>query len=153
ASAIAAGGPIRATPRSRGGSFPDIIITSASIRRPGEPAMILYPAIDLKGGACVRLVRGEMASATVFNNDPAAQAQEFADLGFDWLHVVDLDGAFAGRSVNGEAVRAICQSVGLRIQLGGGIRDRAAIERWLDLGIDRVVLGTAALRDPGLVRR
>ncbi len=115
--------------------------------------MILFPAIDLKGGACVRLVRGEMASATVFNNDPAAQAQEFAALGFEWLHVVDLDGAFAGRSVNGDAVREICRSAGLRIQLGGGIRDRAAIDRWLDLGIDRVVLGTAALRDPGLVRR
>src|SRR5712692_9972846 len=115
--------------------------------------MILFPAIDLKAGACVRLVRGEMASATVFNDDPAAQAREFAELGFEWLHVVDLDGAFAGRSVNGEAVREICQASDLRVQLGGGIRDRAAIDRWLDLGIDRVVLGTAALRDPGLVRR
>jgi phosphoribosylformimino-5-aminoimidazole carboxamide ribotide isomerase len=115
--------------------------------------LILYPAIDLKGGACVRLVRGEMASATVFNNDPAAQARQFADIGFAWLHVVDLDGAFAGRSVNGAAVRAIRRAVDLRIQLGGGIRDRAAIDFWLDLGIDRVVLGTAALRDPGLVRR
>jgi phosphoribosylformimino-5-aminoimidazole carboxamide ribotide isomerase len=115
--------------------------------------MILLPAIDLKGGACVRLVQGDMARATVFNDDPAAQAREFADLGFEWLHVVDLDGAFAGRSVNGEAVRAICQAVDLRVQLGGGIRDRAAIDRWLDLGIDRVVLGTAALRDPALVRR
>jgi phosphoribosylformimino-5-aminoimidazole carboxamide ribotide isomerase len=115
--------------------------------------MILYPAIDLKAGACVRLVRGEMASAIVFNDDPAAQARQFAEMGFAWLHVVDLDGAFAGRSVNGEAVRAICQAVDLRIQLGGGIRDRAAIDRWLDLGIDRIVLGTAALRDPALVRR
>ena len=115
--------------------------------------MILYPAIDLKAGACVRLVRGEMASATVFNNDPAAQARHFAEMGFAWLHVVDLDGAFAGRSVNGEAVRAICRAVDLRIQLGGGIRDRAAIDRWLDLGIDRIVLGTIALRDPALVRR
>src|SRR5918996_791303 len=115
--------------------------------------MILFPAIDLKGGACVRLVRGEMASATVFNNDPAAQARAFAEIGFRWLHVVDLDGAFAGRSLNGEAVRAIRRSVDLNIQLGGGIRDRAAIEYWLGLGIDRVVLGTAALRDPGLVRR
>jgi phosphoribosylformimino-5-aminoimidazole carboxamide ribotide isomerase len=114
--------------------------------------VILYPAIDLKGGACVRLVRGEMASATVFNTDPAAQARHFAELGFSWLHVVDLDGAFTGRSVNGEAVRAIRQAVDSRIQLGGGIRDRAAIDNWLSLGIERVVLGTAALRDPALVR-
>src|SRR5207248_2445815 len=84
-----------------------------------------YPAIDLKGGACVRLVRGEMASATVFNTDPAAQARHFAELGFSWLHVVDLDGAFAGHSVNGEAVRAIRRAVDLKIQLGGGIRDGA----------------------------
>jgi phosphoribosylformimino-5-aminoimidazole carboxamide ribotide isomerase len=115
--------------------------------------MILYPAIDLKGGQCVRLVRGEMASATVFNDDPAAQARRFAAMGFQWLHIVDLDGAFAGRSVNGEAVRAIRRGVDLKLQLGGGIRDRAAIEHWLDLGIERVVLGTAALRDPDLVRR
>ena len=115
--------------------------------------MILYPAIDLKDGTCVRLVRGEMASATVFNEDPAAQARRFADAGFTWLHVVDLDGAFAGHSINGEAVRAIRAAVDLRIQLGGGIRDRDAIEGWLSLGIERVVLGTAALRDPGLVRR
>jgi phosphoribosylformimino-5-aminoimidazole carboxamide ribotide isomerase len=115
--------------------------------------MILYPAIDLKGGACVRLVRGEMASAVVFNDDPAAQARHFAEIGFGWLHVVDLDGAFAGRSVNGAAVRAIRLAVDLKIQLGGGIRDRAAIDHWLDLGIDRIVLGTVALRDPALVRR
>jgi phosphoribosylformimino-5-aminoimidazole carboxamide ribotide isomerase len=115
--------------------------------------VILYPAIDLKDGACVRLVRGEMASATVFNRDPAAQARQFADDGFEWLHVVDLNGAFAGRSVNGAAVAAIRDTVGLRLQLGGGIRDRKAIEKWLGLGIDRVVLGTAALRDPELVRQ
>ncbi|HZK90826.1 MAG TPA: 1-(5-phosphoribosyl)-5-[(5-phosphoribosylamino)methylideneamino]imidazole-4-carboxamide isomerase [Stellaceae bacterium] len=115
--------------------------------------MILFPAIDLKGGACVRLVRGEMASATVFNTDPAAQARDFAALGFGWLHVVDLDGAFAGGSVNGAAVRAIRRAVDMKIELGGGIRDRAAIDYWLDLGIARVVLGTAALRDPTLVRR
>ena len=115
--------------------------------------MILFPAIDLKGGACVRLVRGDMAQATVFNDDPAAQAREFAALGFAWLHVVDLDGAFAGASVNGEAVRKIRRAVpDARIQLGGGIRDRAAIEHWLGIGIERVVLGTAALRDPALVR-
>jgi len=114
--------------------------------------MILFPAIDLKGGQCVRLVRGDMAAATVFNDDPAAQARDFAAMGFSWLHVVDLDGAFAGGSVNGAAVRGIRQAVDLKIQLGGGIRDRAAIEAWLELGIDRVVLGTAALRDPALVR-
>src|SRR6201987_5050575 len=93
-----------------------------------------------------------MASATVFNPDPAAQAQGFAEAGFSWLHVVDLNGAFAGRSVNGEAVEAIRAAVDLRIQLGGGIRDRRAIGEWLALGINRVVLGTAALRDPDLVR-
>jgi phosphoribosylformimino-5-aminoimidazole carboxamide ribotide isomerase len=115
--------------------------------------MILYPAIDLKSGACVRLVRGEMASATVFNRDPVAQASRFAEMGFAWLHVVDLDGAFAGRSVNGRTVKGVRRAVDLKIQLGGGIRDRAAIAHWLDLGIDRVVLGTIALRDPDLVRR
>jgi len=115
--------------------------------------MILYPAIDLKDGACVRLVRGDMATATVFNEDPAAQARHFAEAGFAWLHVVDLNGAFAGHSVNGAAVTAIRYAVGLRIQLGGGIRDRGAIDRWFDSGIDRVVLGTAALRNPDLVRR
>jgi phosphoribosylformimino-5-aminoimidazole carboxamide ribotide isomerase len=114
--------------------------------------VILFPAIDLKDGACVRLVRGDMASATVFNRDPAAQARHFADAGFSWLHVVDLDGAAAGRSVNGAAVAAIRNAVDLPIQLGGGIRDRAGIEHWLTFGIDRVVLGTAALRDPALVR-
>jgi phosphoribosylformimino-5-aminoimidazole carboxamide ribotide isomerase len=115
--------------------------------------VILFPAIDLKGGACVRLVRGEMASATVFNEDPAAQARSFAATGFSWLHVVDLEGAFAGKSVNGDAVHAIRAAINLHIQLGGGIRDRAAIDYWLALGIDRVVLGTAALRDPELVRQ
>jgi phosphoribosylformimino-5-aminoimidazole carboxamide ribotide isomerase len=114
--------------------------------------VILYPAIDLKDGSCVRLVRGDMASATVFNDDPADQARRFAAVGFRWLHVVDLNGAFAGRSVNGEAVAAIRRAVDLQIQLGGGIRDRDAIDRWLGLGIDRIVLGTAALHDPDLVR-
>jgi phosphoribosylformimino-5-aminoimidazole carboxamide ribotide isomerase len=114
--------------------------------------VILFPAIDLKEGACVRLVRGEMASARVFNRDPVAQARDFAALGFRWLHVVDLDGAFAGASVNGEAVRTIRGAVGLKMQLGGGIRERGAIDAWLDLGIDRVVLGTVALRNPSLVR-
>jgi phosphoribosylformimino-5-aminoimidazole carboxamide ribotide isomerase len=116
-------------------------------------AVILFPAVDLKNGQCVRLEQGDMARATVFNLDPAAQARAFAEQGFEYLHVVDLDGAFAGRSVNGEAVRAIRRAVDLRIQLGGGIRDRAAIDYWLDLGIDRIVLGTVALRDSALVRR
>jgi phosphoribosylformimino-5-aminoimidazole carboxamide ribotide isomerase len=115
--------------------------------------VILFPAIDLKDGACVRLIHGDMASATIFNDDPAEQARRFADAGFAWLHVVDLNAAFAGRSVNGAAVRAIRSAVGLRIQLGGGIRNRDAIEDWLALGIDRVVLGTAALRNPELVRQ
>jgi phosphoribosylformimino-5-aminoimidazole carboxamide ribotide isomerase len=115
--------------------------------------VILFPAIDLKDGACVRLLRGDMASATVFSLDPTAQAQQFAAAGFAWLHIVDLNGAFAGRSVNGAAVKAIRARVDLKMQLGGGIRDRNAIEGWLALGIDRVVLGTAALRDPELVMR
>ncbi len=115
--------------------------------------MILYPAIDLKDGACVRLLRGDMASAKLFNADPTAQARTFAEAGFEWLHVIDLNGAFAGRSVNGEAVKAIRASVDLRMQLGGGIRDRRAMDDWLALGIDRVVLGTVALHDPDLVRR
>jgi phosphoribosylformimino-5-aminoimidazole carboxamide ribotide isomerase len=115
--------------------------------------VILYPAIDLKDGVCVRLVRGDMATATVFNRDPAAQARHFADAGFSWLHIVDLDGAVAGHSVNGAAVAAIRSAVDLPIQLGGGVRERAAIDHWLALGIDRVVLGTAALRNPELVRR
>jgi phosphoribosylformimino-5-aminoimidazole carboxamide ribotide isomerase len=114
--------------------------------------VILFPAIDLKDGACVRLVRGDMGSARVFNRDPAAQARHFANAGFDWLHIVDLDAAVTGSSRNGRAVAEIRGTVDLRIQLGGGIRDRAAIEQWLAFGIDRVVLGTAALRDPALVR-
>jgi phosphoribosylformimino-5-aminoimidazole carboxamide ribotide isomerase len=115
-------------------------------------AVILFPAIDLKDGRCVRLKRGEMASATVFNADPADQARVFAEAGFTWLHCVDLDGAFQGRSINSEAIRAIRRSVDLPIQLGGGIRSRAGIESWLEEGIARVILGTAALRDPALVR-
>jgi len=114
--------------------------------------MILFPAIDLKDGQCVRLKRGRMAEATVYNTDPAAQARAFAEAGFEWLHVVDLDGAFAGRPANADAVRAIRAAVDLPIQLGGGIRDLAQIEAWLDLGITRVILGTAAVRDPSLVR-
>jgi phosphoribosylformimino-5-aminoimidazole carboxamide ribotide isomerase len=114
--------------------------------------MILFPAIDLKDGACVRLKRGAMESATIFNADPAAQARAFRAAGFEWLHVVDLNGAFQGRSANAEAITAIRAAVDLPIHLGGGIRDRAGIEFWLKRGITRVILGTAALRDPGLVK-
>jgi len=114
--------------------------------------MILFPAIDLKDGRCVRLARGDMAAATVFNDDPAAQAVAFQSQGFRYLHVVDLNGAFAGKPVNGAAVEAILSVVGIPVQLGGGIRDLATIEAWLKAGIRRVILGTAALRDPGLVR-
>ncbi|HYV89170.1 MAG TPA: 1-(5-phosphoribosyl)-5-[(5-phosphoribosylamino)methylideneamino]imidazole-4-carboxamide isomerase [Candidatus Polarisedimenticolia bacterium] len=114
--------------------------------------MILFPAIDLKDGACVRLERGEMDSATVFAADPAEQAAAFEQAGFEWLHCVDLNGAFAGRSVNAAAVYAIRTRIKLPIQLGGGIRDRAAIESWLEAGIARVILGTAALRQPALVK-
>jgi phosphoribosylformimino-5-aminoimidazole carboxamide ribotide isomerase len=114
--------------------------------------MKLYPAIDLKDGACVRLLRGEMASATAFNQDPADQAMRFAAMGFDALHVVDLNGAFDGVSVNHKAVAAILKATRAPVQLGGGIRDMAGIERWLDAGIARVILGTAAVRDPELVK-
>jgi len=114
--------------------------------------MILYPAIDLKDGQCVRLLRGEMDSATVFGDDPAAQAARFADAGCRWLHIVDLNGAFAGRPVNAAAVEAVLARVEVPVQLGGGIRDRATIETWLDKGLARVILGTAAVRDPALVR-
>ncbi len=113
--------------------------------------MILYPAIDLKDGACVRLLRGDMARATVYADDPAAQARSFAQAGCQWLHVVDLDGAFAGRPVNRNAIEAIVAAVDVPIQLGGGVRDRATLEAWLAAGISRVVLGTAAVRDPAFV--
>ena len=115
-------------------------------------AMIVFPAIDLKGGQVVRLAEGDMARATVYADDPAAQAEAFAAAGAEWLHVVDLDGAFAGGSVNGEAVRGIASAFGGRIQLGGGIRSRASSDRWFRLGIDRAVIGTAALTDPDLVK-
>jgi phosphoribosylformimino-5-aminoimidazole carboxamide ribotide isomerase len=114
--------------------------------------MILFPAIDLKDGQAVRLVRGEMASATVFNDDPAAQARAFADAGFQWLHLVDLNGAFEGRPANAPAVEAILDAVDLPVQLGGGIRDMATVERWLTLGVRRVILGTVAVKNPDLVR-
>jgi phosphoribosylformimino-5-aminoimidazole carboxamide ribotide isomerase len=115
-------------------------------------AVILFPAIDLKDGKCVRLLRGDMNVATVYNDNPAAQAQSFAALGFKWLHVVDLDGAVRGGAANAEAVGAILKGVTLPVQLGGGIRDRATVEHWLEAGVARVILGTVAVREPALVR-
>jgi len=114
--------------------------------------MILFPAIDLKDGQCVRLKLGDMAQATVFNDDPAAQARSFEQQGFSWLHLVDLNGAFEGKPVNAAAVEAILAAVKLPVQLGGGIRSLGQIEAWLGKGIRRVILGTVALRDPALVR-
>jgi phosphoribosylformimino-5-aminoimidazole carboxamide ribotide isomerase len=114
--------------------------------------VILFPAIDLKEGQCVRLVEGEMSSATVFNDDPAAQAAAFERQGFEYLHVVDLDGAFAGAPMNALAVEAILAAIAIPVQLGGGIREMRTIARWLDKGVSRVIIGTAAVRDPALVR-
>lgn len=114
--------------------------------------MILYPAIDLKDGACVRLYKGEMDQATVFNDDPAAQARAFQDAGCEWLHLVDLNGAFAGAPVNAAAVEGILAATSVPAQLGGGIRDMATIEAWLQKGLARVILGTIAVRDPALVK-
>ncbi len=114
--------------------------------------MILYPAIDLKDGECVRVVRGDLATATVFNASPARQAEEWAAAGFRWLHVIDLNGSMEGRSVNADAVEAILQAVSIPVQLGGGIRSLADVERWIARGVSRVILGTAAVRDPALVK-
>jgi phosphoribosylformimino-5-aminoimidazole carboxamide ribotide isomerase len=115
--------------------------------------VILFPAIDLKSGQCVRLIHGDMAQATVFNDDPAAQALVFESQGFEYLHVVDLDGAFAGKPMNAAAVDAVLAALtGMQVQLGGGIRDMRTIDGWLDKGVDRVIIGTAAVRDPDLVR-
>ncbi len=114
--------------------------------------MILYPAIDLKEGRCVRLIQGDMAKAKVFGDDPAAQAASFADQGFPWLHVVDLDGAFAGAPRNGAAVDAILARVRIPVQLGGGIREMRTLENWLAKGVARAIIGTAAVRDPAFVR-
>jgi phosphoribosylformimino-5-aminoimidazole carboxamide ribotide isomerase len=115
--------------------------------------LILYPAIDLKDGQCVRLRRGELDQATVYSADPTSQARAWQDAGFAWLHVVDLNGAFAGRPVNGEAVKAILGAVTIPVQLGGGIRDMAGIETWLAAGVHRVILGSAAVKNPALVRQ
>src|SRR6056297_2009272 len=118
----------------------------------GARPMILYPAIDLKDGKAVRLLRGDMGAATVFNDDPAAQAMEFVEAGCDWLHLVDLNGAFAGAPVNAAPVEAILERCNVPAQLGGGIRDMATIEAWLSKGLARVILGTVAVENPGLVR-
>jgi phosphoribosylformimino-5-aminoimidazole carboxamide ribotide isomerase len=115
-------------------------------------AVILFPAVDLKNGQCVRLEQGDMARATVFNLDPVAQARAFAAQGFEYLHVVDLDGAFAGKPMNAHAVEAMLKAVTMPVQLGGGIRDLGTVEAWLDKGIARVIIGTAAVRDPELVK-
>ena len=114
--------------------------------------MILFPAIDLKDGVCVRLEQGDMARATVFNRDPASQAHTFEAQGFRYLHLVDLDGAFAGKPMNAGAVERILETVSIPVQLGGGIRDMATVEAWLGKGVTRVIIGTAAVRDPGFVR-
>jgi phosphoribosylformimino-5-aminoimidazole carboxamide ribotide isomerase len=114
--------------------------------------VILFPAIDLKDGRCVRLRQGDVGRATVFNDDPARQAASFAADGFEWLHIVDLDGAFAGRPANRAAVEAILRAVTLPVQLGGGIRNLATVEAWLERGVRRVILGTAAVRDPAFVK-
>ena len=115
--------------------------------------MILFPAIDLKDGQCVRLFQGDMDQVTVFGDDPAAQARDFAAAGAKWLHVVDLNGAVSGRPVNEDAVTAILDAVDIPVQLGGGIRDRDTIEFWLERGVRRVILGTIAVRDPALVEQ
>ena len=115
--------------------------------------MILYPAIDLKGGQCVRLLKGDMDKATVFNEDPADQARRFAAEGFSWLHVVDLDGAIEGRSVNTQAVSNILTTAAIPVQVGGGVRTLRDVRRWIEAGVSRVILGTAAVQDPELVRQ
>ncbi len=114
--------------------------------------MILYPAIDLKDGQCVRVVRGDLDTATVFNVDPAAQARAWAEAGFGWLHVIDLNGSVAGRAINSAAIARILESVSIPVQLGGGIRSLADVEGWIEAGVSRVILGTAAVRDPELVK-
>ena len=116
-----------------------------------NPQLTLYPAIDLKNGACVRLLHGRMEKATVYNEDPGAQAAEFEQLGFSWVHIVDLDGAFSGQSENARAVSSILGHTTLKTQLGGGIRSMGAVEQWLTAGLTRVILGTAAVRDPAFV--
>jgi len=115
--------------------------------------VIIYPAIDLKDGKCVRLLKGDMAAETIYNNNPAAQAGDWAQAGFSWIHIVDLNGAIEGKPVNKDAVQSILESVDLPLQLGGGIRDLKQIETWLNAGVSRVILGTVAVKDPDLMRK
>jgi phosphoribosylformimino-5-aminoimidazole carboxamide ribotide isomerase len=115
-------------------------------------AVILYPAIDLKDGLCVRVLQGDFSKTTVFNDDPAAQARTWAAAGFEWLHVIDLNGSAEGRAVNGAAVESILRAVSIPVQLGGGVRSLASLEGWIEAGVSRVILGTAAVRDPELVK-
>lgn len=113
--------------------------------------MILYPAIDLKGGECVRVLHGDLSTATVFSSDPGAQARKWVDAGFHWIHVVDLNGAVEGRAINADAVQAILSAVSVPVQLGGGIRTLADVERWIEAGVSRVILGTVAVKQPQIV--
>lgn len=139
---------------SNSGTSPNGMTTSMTTETPASTKpLALYPAIDLKGGACVRLRQGEMSDATRYSDDPAAQARAFEEAGCRTLHVVDLDGAFAGQSANTEAVKEILAATSLPVQLGGGLRDMRAIERWIEAGVSRVILGSAAVKDPGLVRQ
>src|SRR6185503_12851599 len=119
---------------------------------PGVATLILYPAIDLKDGQCVSVVHGDFATATVFNDKPGVQAKAWADAGFHWIHVVDLNGSAEGRAVNAAAVEAILEAVSIPVQLGGGIRSLSDIERWIEAGVSRVILGTVAVREPEVVR-
>ena len=144
---LSAGARIRPMPGSRAASSPGIF----TIRR-HKMTLTLYPAIDLKDGACVRLLRGDMAHATVFGTDPGAQAASWQQAGFGWVHVVDLNGAFAGKPVNEAAVKSILAAVSVPVQLGGGIRTIGQIEAWLAAGVTRVILGSAAAKNPALVR-
>ena len=119
---------------------------------PELETMIFFPAIDLKNGQCVRLLKGDMNQATIFGDDPSAQAKTFENAGCQWIHVVDLNGAVAGKPVNGKAIDCILKNISIPIELGGGIRDRATMDMWLEKGVRRVILGTASLKDPSLVR-
>jgi phosphoribosylformimino-5-aminoimidazole carboxamide ribotide isomerase len=130
-----------------------VMVQASMSKSPTAKALTLYPAIDLKGGRCVRLSQGDFDKATIYNEDPADQAKTFVAQGFGWIHVVDLDGSVEGRAVNGAAVSAILKTAPVPVQLGGGVRDMAAVARWLEAGISRVILGTAAVREPEFVKK
>src|SRR6185295_2430748 len=133
-------------PREIPGHGPETVV-----RLPGVAPVILYPAIDLKDGQCVRVLHGDLSTATVFNADPGAQARAWADAGFHWIHVVDLNGAVQGQAINARGVEAILSSVSVPVQLGGGIRTLADVERWIEAGVSRVILGTVAVKEPKIV--